>query len=142
MEPIDLMETVKEKAEEKRKVSSRRRVLLRIMLMVIPVYLIFLYFGEEDVSRTASLALGVAVLAVAIRWDLRKHVWFWATVVVLYALHLPLILKFRWPDRRIPPLEIMPFALADLLITLGCIWLVEKLATAVTRRTNSHRRLR
>lgn len=138
MEPIELMETDKEREEVKRKVSRRRHVLLIVMLIVIPVYLIFHYLGEEDVGRTASLVLGVALLAVAVRWDLRKHVWFWATVVGVYALHLPLILKFRWPDRWISGVELMPIGLADGLILLGCIWLVEKLMTVI-KPTNSHR---
>lgn len=143
MEPVDLMEPDKEREEVKRKVARRRRILLRIMLIVIPIYLVFFYFGEGDVGRTASLVLGMILLAVAVRWDLRKHVWFWATMVGVFALHLPLILKFRWPDRRVPPAEIMPFGLADLLIVLGCIWLVEKIANTVKRdnASNSNRPL-
>jgi cell division protein FtsW (lipid II flippase) len=140
MEPIDLMETDNEREEVRRKVSKRRRVLLRIMLVVIPIYLIFLYFHEEDTGRTASLVLAVAMVAVAVRWDLRKHLWFWATVVGVFALHLPLILEFRWPDRWISGVELAGIALPDLLIILGCIWLVEKLATAIGS-TISQRRL-
>ena len=126
MEPNDLMERDKEREEVKRKVSGRRRVLLRILLMM-PLVHYRTPYPEEDVGRTASLVLGMALLAVALRWDLRKHVWFWATVIGLYALHLPLILKFRWPDRWISGVELMPYGLGDLLITLGCVWLVEKL---------------
>ena len=107
------------------------------MLIVVPVYLIFLYFGEEDIGRTASLVLGVALLAVAVRWDLSKHVWFWATVVGVYALHLPLILKFRWPDGWVSGVELTGIALPDFVIILGCIWLVEKL-TIVIKPMNSH----
>lgn len=143
MEPIDLMEPDKEREEVKRKVSKRRRILLVIMLIVIPVYLIFLYFGEEDVGRTASLVLAIALVAVAIRWDLRKHVWFWVTVVGVYSLHLPLILKFRWPDRWVSGVELAGIGLPDFLIMLGCIWLVEKIANAVKHDnlSNSNRPL-
>lgn len=137
MEPIDLMGTDTEREEVKRKVSKRRRVLLIVMLIVVPVYLIFLYFGEEDIGRTASLVLGVALLASGVRWDLRKHVWFWATVAGVYALHLPLILKFRWPDRWISGVELAGIGLPDFLIFLGCIWLVEKVASAIKHDNQS-----
>lgn len=109
--------------------------------VILPVYLVFHFLGKEDMGRTAALVLGMSLLAVRLRWKLRKHVWFWATVIAVFCLHIPLILRFRWPDRWISGTELLPFGLADLLIMLGCIWLVEKVATIMTRPTNPNRPL-
>jgi hypothetical protein len=110
-----------------------------IVAAVAPVYFVLHFLGKEDMGRTASLVLGMSLLAVRLRWDLRKQVWFWGTVIVLFSLQLPLILMIRWPHRWISGVELMPIGLGDLLITLGCIWLVEKLTIPVTGSMNSHR---
>jgi hypothetical protein len=137
MEPIDLMERDQEKEEQKRQLSRRRRLVLLVVLIILPVYLLFQYFGREDAGRTASLVSAVTAFAVWLRWDLRKHVWFWATVIVVFCAHIPVILTFRWPHQWISGVELTPFGLADGLIMLGCIWLVEKLVSIIKRDNRS-----
>jgi hypothetical protein len=99
-----------------------------ILALVTPVYLLFIYLGKDDIGRTASFCLGMILFAVAIRWELRKHAWFWAVMVVVLAIHVPLIVSYRWPQRWIPGSVQLPFALTDLAIILGLVRLAERLA--------------
>jgi hypothetical protein len=67
------------------------------------------------------------MLAVRIRWDLKERFWFWATIVLVLVIHVPLFLFVRWPHGRLPPISLMPLGVADLLITLGAVALAEKI---------------
>jgi hypothetical protein len=68
------------------------------------------------------------MVAIKIRWNLRKHVWFWAIIAVILALHVPLVFVVRWPQGNVPTLfYTFPFALIDFVIISGALKLAEKL---------------
>ena len=100
-----------------------------ILAILLPVYLVFYFLGMEGMGRSVFVVLGMTMLAIRVRWDLRKRVWFWTIVVVLLLLHIPLLFVFRWPrgfHRSLPAIGMLPIGLADLLIILGAVRLVEK----------------
>ena len=67
------------------------------------------------------------VLAIIMRWRLKRHVWFWITMVILAALHFPLILFVPWTTRWIPAFVTIPIGIADLYLVLWVLSTVEKL---------------
>jgi hypothetical protein len=68
----------------------------------------------------------MVAIAVALRWKLMHHAWFWVTIAFLALLHLPLILLIPWTTEWIPALLIMPFATADLYVMLWTLSIVER----------------
>jgi hypothetical protein len=66
----------------------------------------------------------MVAIAIALRWKLRRHVWFWATMAILAALHLPLILFVPWTTRWIPAVVIAPVGIADLYAMLWVLSVV------------------
>jgi hypothetical protein len=54
-------------------------------------------------------------------------VWFWITMAVIVALHIPLILFVPWTTKWIPAILITPICLGDLAVMIAIIKLVEKL---------------
>lgn len=70
---------------------------LIIGLMLVPVFALLTYLRNADIGLSACVVLGSIVFAIKLRWYLRKHVWFWVIIVFILALHVPLILIFRWP---------------------------------------------
>ena len=101
---------------------------LIIGVSLLPVLAIFLYFAKVDLGLTVVIVLGAIALAIKIRWNLRKHVWFWATIILILALHVPLFFIVRWPFGSVPTLAYtMPFGIADFFIILGALGLAEKL---------------
>jgi hypothetical protein len=100
---------------------------LKIAAIVAPVFLLFIYLGKPEMGLTAFIVLGMVMFAIKLRWKLRKHVWFWATIVLVLALHVPLLFAVRWPDTKVPTIAFsMPLGIADFLIILGAIGLAEK----------------
>jgi hypothetical protein len=93
-----------------------------------PVLLLFIYLGKADLGLTVFIVLGVNLFAIKLQWNLRKHVWFWATILLILALHVPLLFIVRWPHNNIPTIVYsMPIGIADFLVISGAIRLAEKL---------------
>ena len=101
---------------------------LKIGAILLPVFFLFVYWGKADMGLAVLIVLGVKIGAIKIRWDLRKHVWFWAIIAVILALHVPLLFMIRWPQGNVPTLfYTLPFGLIDFLIISGILELAEKL---------------
>jgi hypothetical protein len=101
---------------------------LCIFFGTILLALLFLYFGRFDLARPTLVSVTMLALAIAMRWKLRRHAWFWITMACLAALHLPLILFVPWTTRWIPAFVIAPFGIADLYAMLWILSVVGKFA--------------
>jgi hypothetical protein len=101
---------------------------LKIGLMLWPVFFLITFLYNADAGLAACIVLGVMVFAIKIRWYLRKHIWFWAIIAVILALHVPLVFMVRWPHGRGPTIfYAMPIGIADFLIISGALRLAENL---------------
>ncbi|MFZ0137870.1 MAG: hypothetical protein WAK89_12465 [Candidatus Sulfotelmatobacter sp.] len=89
--------------------------------------LLFVYFGRFDLARSALVSVAMVALAIAMRWKLRRHVWFWVTMTFLAALHLPLILFVPWTTKWVPAIVIIPIGTADLYAMLAIVSVVGKI---------------
>jgi hypothetical protein len=99
---------------------------LKIGAVLIPVFLLFAFLGKADMGLTVCIVSGMIILAIKIRWNLRKHVWFWATIIFILALHVPLFFIVRWPQGNVPTLAYtLPVGIADFVIILGAVGLAE-----------------
>jgi hypothetical protein len=100
---------------------------LKIVAIVAPVFFLFVFLGNADMGLTVCIVLGMIVLAIKIRWNLRKHMWFWAIIAVILTLHVPLVFMIRWPQGHAPTLfYTMPLGIADFLIIMGALSVAEK----------------
>ena len=101
---------------------------LKIGAILLPMLLLFAYFGKEDMGLAVVIVLGAMMVAIKIRWNLRRHTWFWAIISVILALHVPLVFKVRWPQGSAPTLfYTLPFGFIDFLIISEGLRLAEKL---------------
>jgi hypothetical protein len=92
------------------------------------VFFFFVYLGKAEMGFTVVLVLGMVLIAIRLQWRLRKHVWFWATIAIVLALHVPLFFIIRWPDTKTPTIAYsMPLGIVDFLIISGAIQLSKRL---------------
>lgn len=104
---------------------------------VIALGLIFFFiwsaaieFGILGIIR-AIVFFAIAVsFTVAIKWQLRRNGWFWVTMGVIVALHVPLMILIPWSANWIPSLAIIATCTADILIMLFIINIVGLLRNA------------
>lgn len=69
----------------------------------------------------------VIVFTFAIQWKLRRHVWFWITMTVIVALHVPLILFVPWTSKWVPAPAIAGIDTADICVIFLIVSVVGKL---------------
>jgi hypothetical protein len=78
------------------------------------IALLFALLGRFDLARPTLYSIGMLGAAIAIKWKLKRHVWFWATMAVIAGLHVLLILFVPWTTKWVPAIVIIPIGLADL----------------------------
>ena len=106
--------------------TSRKYLGLVIFACTLPVLLFFTHIGKTDLGLSIGICLGMNVLAVGICWDLRRRWWFWAVILLVLVLHVPVVLMIQWPNMWVSRVALLPVGLADLLITVGIVRFVQK----------------
>ena len=100
---------------------------LKIVGILAPVFFLITFLSNADTALAACIVLGMIIIAIKMRWELRKHVWFWAIIALILALHVPLVLMVRWPQGNVPTLfYTMPLGIADFVIISGALGLAER----------------
>ena len=100
---------------------------LIIVAILAPVFFLFVYLGNADMGLTVCIVLAVTIIAIKLRWRLRKHIWFWAIIVFILSLHVPLFYLVRWPQGNTPTLfYTLPIGIVDFLLIMGAIGLAQK----------------
>ena len=100
--------------------------LIIIGVSLLPVLFLFNYMVKQNMRLTLLIVLPAIITTIKIYWDSIKHIWFWAVIVLMLRLHVPVVSIVRWPQHWVSPLSLMPIALADFLIVAGAVHLGEK----------------
>jgi len=87
---------------------------------------LFDHFGRLDLALPTLISIGTLGFAVALKWKLRRRVWFWITMTAIVALHVPLILFVPWTTKWVPAPVLVPFCVADLCAMLAILSVVGK----------------
>ena len=103
---------------------------LCVILGALPVLYLFDHFGELALARPTLASAAMVAIAIAMRWKLRRHAWFWGTMICLAALHVPLILFVPWTTKWVPAIAIAAIDSADLIVMLTILSVVGKLLGA------------
>jgi len=101
--------------------------ILAVMGGTLPIALLFVYFGRFDLARPTLLSIIVIIVALAMKWELRRRMWFWVTIAVVAVLHVLLIVAVPWTTRWIPAVVATPALALDLAAILVVVKLLEKL---------------
>jgi len=103
---------------------------LKIGAILAPVIFLFNYFGKVEMGLTVFIVLGATVFAIKLNWKLRRCVWFWAVIVSIFLLHIPLFLTVQWPHGSTPTIAYaMPMGIADFLVIMVAIRLGERFSS-------------
>lgn len=124
MSLFDETETEEEEPEEHE--NSNGKALLVLLAILLPVYFLVRHIAGSDRAFTAMDCLAMIMIAIGICWDLRRHLWFWGVMIVVMALHVPVVLMVRWPHYWIPGVALLPIGLIDLLIIVKVVRFLEK----------------
>lgn len=98
---------------------------LCIMVVTIPLVLLFDRFGKVGIALPALDSTAILTLAIVIKWNLRRNVWFWITMAIVVVLHVLLILSVPWTDKWVPASTIAGIGVVDLVVILVVVSIVE-----------------
>ncbi len=88
---------------------------------------LFDHFGRLNLMLPIWNSVAVLGLMFVLKWRLRPHAWFWITMAVIAALHVPLILFVPWGTRWVPALVIAAIDSVDFFLILWILSSVGKL---------------
>jgi hypothetical protein len=98
-----------------------------IGVMLLPVFFVFVFLGKAEMGFNLMLVLGLVMIAVKLRWKLRKHVWFWGTIIFVLLLHVPFLFLVHWPQSNVPTIAYsLPLGVVDFLLISGAISVAQK----------------
>lgn len=98
------------------------------LLFSVSFFFLFAFLGNQGRGVAAAICVGMTVLVVRMRWDLRRYAWFWAVVVGILLLHIPLVMLVPWSSSNTySRVVLLPGALLDLFIVYNVIKLCDKL---------------
>jgi hypothetical protein len=110
---------------------TRSKVLLVSLVfiaVIFPVVPLLDHLGRPELTYPVIAALVAIGLAIRGSWELRGRLWFWITITVIVALHVPLILLVPWKAGWVPARVTTAFGIADLAIIYGVIGFIKKLS--------------
>ena len=96
-------------------------IVLGVVLFLAPFY----YFGRMDLARPSLFGATAIGCAIATRWKLRSHRWFWIGISVVAALHVYIIYHFRLDVEWMSEYVVATYTLIDYCLILVFIWLIE-----------------
>ena len=98
-----------------------------IGVMLLPVLFLFIYLGKAELGFTTCIVLAMFMIAVRLRWKMRRHIWFWAAIIFGLILHVPFLFLVHWPQSNVPTIVYsLPLGAADFLLITGAISLAQK----------------
>lgn len=124
------MNELKREIQEAKKLHLSWRTKLLIILIGAPTTFLFALYGKLQLALPLMNIVGVLGLMIFFKWKLRKQAWFWITMTVIAALHVPLILFVPWGTRWVPALAIAVIDSADFCVM---IWIISIVGNFVGR---------
>jgi hypothetical protein len=97
------------------------------MAFCLPVVWLCDQFGRLDMALPILNCIAVLSLLIALRWKLRRYVWFWIAVAIIVALHVLLIWYVPWTSRWVPAIAIGAIDSVDFCILLWILAVVGKI---------------
>lgn len=100
---------------------------LCLMIGSLPVIGLFDHFRRFNLALPVLDGIAVLGFAIAVKWNLRRCVWFWITMTIIVALHVLLILYVPWTTQWVPAMAIAGILTVDLCVMFVILAVVENL---------------
>jgi hypothetical protein len=82
--------------------------------------------GRFDLALPALNSVAVVGFTIALKRELGRYLWFWVTMAILAALHVPLVLFLPWTSKWVPAIAIAAIDSGDLIVMLAILAVVGK----------------
>jgi len=94
---------------------SKQMAGLRMGLVALCVFFLFVYFGDPGRGLVAGLSFIAITTAMYACWRFHRARWFWALMVVIVGLHAALVFLRSWPYEYRPVQSYAPLVILDFI---------------------------
>jgi hypothetical protein len=123
---MSLAREVKSDIKAAKKIRLPRWALLCLLVFSMPLPWLFDHFGKLYLFLPIFNCIAVLAFMLVFKRRLWRHAWFWVTMTVIAALHVPLILFVPWGTRWVPAMAIAAIDSLDFCLILWILAIVEK----------------
>jgi hypothetical protein len=99
---------------------------LCLIIACIPLAWLFDHFGRLDLALPVLDGVALFIFIIAVKWKLRRCVWFWITITAIVALHVLVILYVPWTTKWVPAAAIAGILSIDVCAVFVILAVVEK----------------
>lgn len=125
---MPMIQEVRDDIKEAKKIRLRLRAVLCWMAVCGAIELLLLHLGRFDLGLPTLNSIAVVGYTIALKRKLAHRAWFWITMTVLAALHVPLVLFVHWTTMWVPALAIAAIDSGDFILMLAILAVVGQLA--------------
>ena len=87
--------------------------------------------GRFDLATPILNCIGVLGFVIVFKRKLGRRAWFWITMTIIAALHVPLIVFIPWTTKWVPALAIAVIDSVDFIVILTILAVVRKFVEEV-----------
>ena len=99
---------------------------LCLIIACIPLAWLFDHFGRLNLALPVLDGIALFIFIIAVKWKLRRCVWFWITITAIVALHVLGILYVPWTTKWVPAAAIAGIIGIDMCAVFVILAVVEK----------------
>jgi hypothetical protein len=114
----------KQNLKAARKVRLPQWAVLSWTMGCLPIIWLLDQSGRLNLALPVLNCIGMLGFLIVVKWNLRGYAWFWITMIVMAALHVPLILYIPWTTRWVPALAIAVIDSVDFCLILAILSVV------------------
>jgi hypothetical protein len=85
---------------------------------------LFDHYGRLELALPVLNGIVVIAYLLAVKWGLRRRPWFWATMLIVVGLHVPVILLIPWTTKWVPAATIAVIDSVDFYLILAILSVV------------------
>jgi hypothetical protein len=105
-QPMSIANAVRDELKAAKKLRMPGWAVVCVIIVAFLCHQLFKHVGRLDLGLPILNSIGVLGFIIALKRRLWRHAWFWATMAVIAALHVPFILFVPWTTRWVPALVI------------------------------------
>ncbi len=126
---MSLVDDVRKDIKAAKRIRAPWWVLLCVMIGSAALDWMFDHIGKLDLVLPTLTCLAAFGFVIFFKWELRRYAWFWVTITIIAALHVPLIWLVPWTTSWVPALAAAAVASADVVLILWALAFARKLMT-------------
>ena len=137
-----LIRDLKSDFKATRRIRLQKWYWVSLIIGGLAILLVLLAVGKFELADMALGCFAGIICSVAIKWKFRGCSWFWITIAIVAALHIPIVMLVRFPEAWESGPAIGPIFLVALPDVFVMLTIVDIVARLVTRRAHQKAHLR